>query len=108
MCDATPASFAAAMAKIAADSSGDAGSVARVMGVLARQRVEWKFSRKAFGDTMLGLIPGLLAEAREKRRRNARRTENVVVVVLVVAAATLVRALLGALVAFFFSRRAVF
>ena len=109
LCDATPAAFAAAMAKIAADSGGgDAGSAARVMGVLARQRVEWKFSRKAFGDTMLGLMPGLLAEAREKRRRNARRTENVVVVVLVVAAATLVRALLGALVAFFFSRRAVF
>jgi alpha-1,3/alpha-1,6-mannosyltransferase len=101
LCDATPASFAAAMAKIAADSGdGDAGSKAFRMGVLARQRVEWKFSRKAFGDTMLGLMPGLLAEAREKRRRNARRTENVVVVVLVVATATLVRALLGALVAF--------
>jgi hypothetical protein len=50
---------------------------------------------------MLGLMPGLLAEAREKRVRNARRTENVVVVVLVVATATLVRAFLGALVAFF-------
>jgi hypothetical protein len=102
LCDATPASFADAMAKIAADSGdGDFGSKARRMGVLARQRVEWKFSRKAFGNTMLGLMPGLLAEAREKRVINARRTENVVVVVLVVATATIVRALLGALVAFF-------
>lgn len=110
LCDATPASFAAAMAKIAADSGdGDFGSKAFRMGVLARRRVEWKFSRKAFGDRMLGLMPGLLAEAADARHRNARRTENVVKYSCAVAAAALVlRALFsfGAVVCRRYSRYA--
>ena len=88
LCAPEPAAFAAAMARVAGGCEGQAA--ARRMGVFARQRVEWKFSRKAFGDRMLGLMPGLLAEAADARRRNARRTENVVKYSCAVAAAALV------------------
>jgi alpha-1,3/alpha-1,6-mannosyltransferase len=88
LCAPDPAAFAAAMVRVAGGREGQAA--ARRMGVLARQRVEWKFSRKAFGDRMLGLMPGLLAEAADARRRNARRTENVVKYSCAVAAAALV------------------
>jgi alpha-1,3/alpha-1,6-mannosyltransferase len=107
LCAPEPAAFAAAMVRVAGGREGQAA--ARRMGILARQRVEWKFSRKAFGDRMLGLMPGLLAEAADARHRNARRTENVVKYSCAVAAAALVlRALFsfGAVVCRRYSRYA--
>ena len=91
LCAPEPEAFAAAMARVAGGREGQA--VARRMGVLAAQRVAWKFSRKAFGDRMLSLMPGLLDEAADARRRDARRFFRVgnVVVACAVAAAMFLR-----------------
>ena len=80
------------MVRVAGGREGQAA--ARRMGILARQRVEWKFSRKAFGDRMLGLMPGLLRDAAEARRRDARRIFLFGVVNVVACAAAAARALL--------------
>ena len=92
LCAPEPEAFAAAMARVAGGREGQA--VARRMGVLAAHRAEWKFSRKAFGDRMLGLMPGLLRDAAEARRRDARRIFLFGVVNVVACAAAAARALL--------------
>jgi alpha-1,3/alpha-1,6-mannosyltransferase len=74
LCEPRPDAFAAAMVRV----SGSGKGVARRMGILARQRVEWKFSRKAFGKNLFDVALGGVEEAaRRTKERSKRRRKNI-------------------------------
>jgi alpha-1,3/alpha-1,6-mannosyltransferase len=70
LCAPDPKEWAGAMLHITHDLS-----VARRMGTLARQHVEWKFSRRKFGEKMMAAAGDALVEA---ARVNRKRNQSVV------------------------------